>query len=222
MRLVDRTSVRRLGFSWHLQCCLSWIPDGDLFGIDELVLEEKIEPATAKSPEWHHTAERDNLLVEGQYFGKQGKKRPTIALYIATIYQGIPKAYWLSPVITLRLAHVLAHEVGHHLIQERGYVFARGERFNEDEYEEEFANRYSFSVRKRMFSRWYYRFGDWLRRDLADWYWVLGGLDWKDGCYERAAAKWRLAFSLDPNRVEASQWYHAAVGAALRGRPSQG
>ena len=210
MRIVDRTIERRAGLSWHLRRCLSWIPDGDLFGLDELVLEEKIGPATVHSPEWHHRAERDNQIINGQYFAKHGKELPAISLYIGSLYQGIPRIYWLSPLITLQLARTLAHEVGHHLLFERGYVFQKGERFDHSEYHEELAERYSFSVRKRMCGRRYYRFGDWLRRDLADWYWIQGLIEWREDCFERAASKWKMAFSLDPNRSDALQWYYEA------------
>ena len=214
MKIVDRTTERRVGLSWHLQRCLSWIPVGDLFCLDELVLEEKIGPATAHSPEWHHRAERENQIITGQYFGRRANEPATIALYIGSLYRGIPKIYWLSPVVTLQLARTLAHEVGHHLICERGYVFQRGERLDQSEYHEELAERYSFSVRKRMQQWWYYRFGDWLTRDLADWYWVVGSLDWRDGFYDRAAYKWITAFTLDPNRTDALQWYAQAKAKA--------
>ena len=107
---------------------LSWIPEGDLFGIEEIVLEEQLGPATTTSPEWHHKIEGRNLAVGGQYFGPQGDLPASIVLYVVSLYRGIPKVYWLSPVITLQLARILAHEVGHHLIKQRGYVFERGER----------------------------------------------------------------------------------------------
>jgi len=189
---------------------LSWIPEGDLFGIEEIVLEEQLGPATTTSPEWHPKIEGRNLAVGGQYFGPQGDLPATIVLYVASLYRGIPKVYWLSPVITLQLARILAHEVGHHLIKQRGYVFERGERVEAREYEEELANRYSFSVRKRMLRRWYYRVADWLTPDLAGWHYVIGLCEWRDGRYEKAAARWETTFCLDPNRADADYWYYEA------------
>ncbi len=210
MKIVDRTTKRRAGLSWHLRRCLSWIPDGDLFGIEEIVLEERLGPATATSPEWHHKIEGRNLAVGGQYFGRQGDLPASIVLYVASLYRGIPKIYWLSPIIALLLARLLAHEVGHHRIKERGYIFERGERIAPREYEEELANRYSFSVRKRMLRRWYYRAADWLIRDLAGWHYAIGIVEWREGRYEQAAARWETTFCLDPNRADADYWYHEA------------
>ena len=210
MKILDQTTRRWTGLSWHLQRALSWIPDGDLFGIEEIVIKEQLGPATSISPDWHHKIEGRNLAVSGQYFGRYGDEPPTIVLYVASLYRGIPKIYWFSPVITLRLASTLAHEVGHHLIDRRGYIFEREERVKPPDYEEELARRYSFSVRKRMLRRWYYRVADWLTRDLAEWHYVIGIVDFRKGLYENAATRWEITFCLDPNRADADDWYYEA------------
>ena len=132
----------------------------------------------------------------GQYFGPQGDLPATIVLYVPSLYRGIPKVYWLSPVITLQLARILAHEVGHHLIKQRGYVFERGERVEPREYEEELANRYSFSVRKRMLRRWYYRVADWLTPDLAGWHYVIGLVNGATAGMKRRPPVGRQLFAL--------------------------
>lgn len=186
------------------------MPDGDLFGIEEIVLEEQLGPATTNAPQWHHDAERRGVSIDGQYFSRHGHEPATIFLYIGSLYRGIPKFYWLTPVITLQVARILAHEVGHHLIDSRGYVFQKGERVAPHEYEEELANRYSFSVRKRMLQRWYYRAADWLTRDLAGWHYAIGISEWRDGRYEQAASRWQTTVCLDPNRTDADYWYYEA------------
>jgi tetratricopeptide (TPR) repeat protein len=210
MKVVNRTTERRIGLAWHIQCCLRWIDSADMFGIDVLNLEDEIGPATIHSPEWHNRSHKEDLNVNGQYFAKQGQLPATITLYIRTLYCGIPKIYWLSPVITLQVARTLAPEIGHHLIAERGYVFEKNERIDESEYREEMANRYSFSVTKRMQTRWYYRLAAWLTRDLAGSYYQHGILEWQAGRYERAASSWKKAFDLDPNQMEAAYWYQRA------------
>lgn len=210
MNIVDRTTKRRTGVLWHLRRCLSWIPDGDLIGIEEIVLEDRLGPVTVASPDWHHKIEGRNLAVGGQYFGRDGDESPSIVLYMDSAYRGIPKVYWLSPVMTLQLARTLTHEVGHHLIEERGYVFERGENIEGHEYQEELANRYSYSVRKRMLRRWHYRVASWLTQDLAGWHYAIGIADWRKGRYEQAATRWEITFCLDPNREDADFWYHQA------------
>lgn len=210
MKIIDRTSGRRIALSWHIRCCLRWIPATDLFGIDQLTLEDRIGPPTAHSSEWHRQAYREEHDVIGQYFGKQNEVPASITLYIATLYDGVPWMYWLSPMITLNIARTLAHEVGHHLIAKQGYVFDEREKINEPEYAEEMANRYSFSITKRMKKRWYYRFADWLARDLAGWHYIHGIFEWRAGRYDSAAASWKNAYNLDPNHSEAAYWYHRA------------
>ena len=84
------------------------------------------------------------------------------------------------------------------------------------EFEEEIANRYSFSVRKRMLRRWYYRLADWLTRDLADWHYNFAILDWREGKYDEAATRWEITFCLDPNRDDADYWYYQAQRALAK------
>ena len=223
MNIIDRTTRPRVGLAWHLRRCLRWIPDGDLFGVEEIVLEDQLGPATATSPDWHHEIEGRNLAVGGGYFRRQRDTPASIVLYVASLYRGIPKVYWLSPVITLQLARTLAHEVGHHLIDQRGYIFERGERVDPREFEEELAYRYSFNVRKRMLQRWYYRVADWLTRDLAEWHYAIASSEWRDGEYEKAADRWEITFCLDPNRDDADYWYYEAKKAlAKRVKTAQG
>jgi hypothetical protein len=119
------------------------------------------------------------------------------------------------------VARTLAHEVGHHLIAERGYVFAPGEKVEPAEYEEEMANRYSYSVIKRMRERWYYRLATWATKDLAGWHYVQGMLNWRDGKYEQAAQSWYKSFHLNPDREDAIYWYKRAGEAAKTNEESR-
>jgi hypothetical protein len=62
-------------------------PEGALFGIEEIVLEEQVGPATATSPDWHHNIEGRNLAVGGQYFRPQGNAPASIVLYMANWWE---------------------------------------------------------------------------------------------------------------------------------------
>ena len=206
MKIIDRTTKRRLGLLRHVRRCLSWIDPADLHGIDQLVLQEEIGPPTRNSPAWHHKAHEEGNVVYGQYVGKHSRSPATIILYVRSLYFGIPRIYWLSPVITLCIARSLAHEVGHHVIAQRGYIFDKREKTKGD-FGEEMAERYAFSVVKRMRIKRHYRFAQWLTRDLADWHYIWGTLEWKDCRFERAANYWQKAYLLDPNRSDAGYWY---------------
>ena len=55
---------------------------------------------------------------------------PLIGLVSEVLFAGLPGVFKYTPLATLRIAEVLAHEVGHHLIHTRGYVFNPNELHN--------------------------------------------------------------------------------------------
>ena len=199
-----------LGAIWHIKRSLAWIDPADTVGIHSIELRYKLADVNPEAPEWHRHATEQDLSVNGLYFRGQDVSPASITLFVRDLYRGIPKVYWLTPVTTLAVAQTLAHEVGHHVIAERGYVFARGEKLFPREYEEEMAHRYSYSVIKRMRERWYFRLGMWAKKDLAGWHYVKGMLNWRDRKYKRAAENWYRSFHLDPDRQDAIYWYKRA------------
>lgn len=208
IEIRNNCSQLPLGAIWHIRRSLAWLNQSDVAGIGSIRLADSI--AETDSPYWHQRAVAEGLSINGFYNPADQDEPATITLFVRDLYRGIPRAYWLTPAVTMLLASTLAHEVGHHLIAERGYVFAPGERVEPSEYEEEMATRYSFSVIKSMKSRWYYRLGSWITKDLAGWHYVKGMLAWKDNQYERAAESWYRSFCLDPDREDAIYWYKRA------------
>ncbi len=209
MKIINRTTKRRIGLLRHVRRCLSWIDPADLYGIERLVLQEEIGPPTKNSPDWHHKAHEEDHIVSGQYLFQSSGSPATIALYVRSLYLGIPRIFWLSPVITLHIARTLAHEVGHHIIAQRGYIFDRHEK-TKDDFGEEMADRYAFFVAKRMLSRRHYRVAERITHDLAEWHYNIGTIEWRDSRFERAADYWHKAFLLDPNHPDAGYWYWQA------------
>jgi len=189
---------------------LSWINQADLADIAFIKLMDKMPEPSNDSPEWHQRATAEEFSVNGLYLAQQGDTPAHILLFIRDMYRGIPRLYWWTPVPTLRVGRTLAHEVGHHLIAQRGYIFQPGEKVDQDEYEEEMANRYAFSVIKKMSQRWYYRLGQRLAKDLASTYYALGILDWNEKKYKEAAESWYRAWNLDPDHQEAVDLYWRA------------
>lgn len=208
--IVIRNSCTRLPFaaSWHIRGTLSWIDPGDLVGIGSIRLKDSIEEA--EDAMWYQRAISEGLSINGWYRPEDRDESATITLFICDLYRGIPTLYWLTPVIRLRIASTLAHEVGHHLIATRGYVFAPGEKVVPIEYEEEMAHRYSFSVLKKMQKRWYFKLASLGIKDLACWHFTQGTLAWKQGNFKRAAESWYKSFHLDPDRQDAISWYKRA------------
>lgn len=189
---------------------LGWISPLDLDGIAFVRLMNVIEEPGPDSPDWHRRAKAKGVCVNGLYLRRQGKSPAHLVLYINALYRGVPHVYRRTTVQTLNICYTLAHEVAHHLIAKRGYVFQPNEIFPHEENEEEFCNRYAFGVSKKMMKHWYYRVGMWALRDLARWYYVFGCLDWKDKRFKKAAEHFYTAFHLDRNHDEALYWYRRA------------
>jgi hypothetical protein len=215
-----RNSCSRLpvGTRWHVRRCLRWIDPADIVGIAFIELQDRMPQAAAEAPDWHQRATAEDLSVNGLYCREEVNSPANITLFVRDLYRGMPKIYWLTPALTMRVARTLAHEVGHHLIATRGYVFVPGEKVLPFEYEEETANRFSFSVIKRMRGRWYYRLGSWANKTLAGWHSGQAAADWKAGNYERAAESWYRSFHLDPDLHDAVLWYKSAREAASKKR----
>jgi hypothetical protein len=179
-------------------------------GLGFIELRDKLEKADEGAPKWHRDASEHDLSVNGLYFRSQGDSRARIDLFARDLYRGVPKIYWLSPVITLIVAQTLSHEIGHHLIAERGYVFEPGEKVHLSEYEEEMAHRYAHHVVKKMRTRWYYRLAEYVIKDLASSHYIKGMYAWERSDYTRAAACWYRSFHLDPDRNDSIYWYKRA------------
>jgi hypothetical protein len=196
------------GARWHIRGSLSWIDPGDVVGIGSIILKDSIEEVDDAI--WYQRAISEGLSINGWYRPAVQGESATITLFLDDLYRGIPGFYRLTPVIRLSVAATLAHEVGHHLIATRGYVFAPGEKVVPIEYEEEMAHRYSFSVLKRMKRRWYFKLASFGMKDLAGWHYAQGALAWKKGNLKRAAESWYKSFHLDPDRQDAIIWYKRA------------
>jgi len=207
MQIGNSCSKLPFGARLHVRTCLRWINPADLAGVGSIELQDSMPKATKDSPDWHKQATADELSINGLYIHGSGISPARITLFTRDIYRGIPKLYWLTPVTTLSFARTLAHEVGHHLIAERGYVFTVGEKTHLPEYEEEMAHRYSSSVLKRMRQRCYYRLAHRAMRDLALTHYMLGVHEWNAGRYRKAAEDWYKAFHLDSDRQDAIDWY---------------
>lgn len=205
--IINNSSKLPYGAIWHIRRSLSWINPVDLVGIGHIQLLDNIVEPSQDSPEWHKRAVSEEINVNGEYIRQHQTSPAYIILYIRDLYRGISPFYWWTPVTTLNICRTLSHEVGHHLIAQRGYVFQPGEKVTPAEFEEEMANRYSATVLQKMKKNWYYKLGQWAIKDLASKHFILGVLDWKEKKYKEAAERWYRAFHLDPERADALHWY---------------
>jgi hypothetical protein len=199
-----------LGILRHVRRALRWINPADLAGIAYVQLLDKIDSLSKNAPAWHRQVKEENYSVYGMYVRKHVDNPAYIILYVQDIYRCIHPLYQRTPLATLRLGYMLAHEVGHHLQATRGHIFQPGERLDESEYKEELADRYAFSVIKKMKERWSYRLGQWLMKDSARMFYSFGVQEWKKKNFREAAEYFYKSWELDPEGKEASYWYNRA------------
>lgn len=210
VEIKNESAESPLGLIWHVKRALSWIDPADLHGVEFIRLADDVPEASLKYDEVIKQARAKGHSVYGMYYSEHGRNPSHILLVVKDKYRPIPALYRLTPVTTLWIARTLAHEVGHHLIAKRGYIFQPGEKFKHSEIEEEFCDRYAFGILKKMQRRWYYRLGMWGMKDLASTHYMLGILDWKEKKYKAAAERWYNADQLDPDHKEALRWYWRA------------
>ena len=166
-------------------------------------------PQGRNETEWarHVRARGHTGYVNGWYAPAQEGAPASIMLYARPIYRSIPSFLWWTTIPTLRINRTLAHEVAHHLIATRGYVFESGEDVAD---EEALANRFSVKVLETTAAKWSYTLGRWCIRDLAEWYYTFAMTDWRKNDFKAAARRFYSAWDLCPDNEEAAYWYWQA------------
>jgi hypothetical protein len=195
------------GFLWQLERSLRWINQDDLRGLDFVTFEDEWPELVGPAPEWVVRTGAETRNVRGWYVPPNEQRQPYIMLYTRSIYRGVPALLWWSTVPVLRITHTLAHEVAHHLVATRGYVFTPAEKHDD---EEQLAERYALNVLDRMTRNWSYRLGQKCLKELAFWHYAFGAADWNHRKYSSAADQFYTAWDLDRSHTEAAYWYQRA------------
>ena len=146
-------------------------------------------------------------------------------LYAHDVYDGIPKLLMASPVATLKLGRTLAHEIGHHVIATRGYIYQPWEKYKpwngvRNPYEEEMAEAYASDAMQKMIRHWPYKLGKLMARFLSNFLYQAGLQDYWDGHYQSAASLQDRAFSLNRENEDAGQCYRHAMEKLKHETPS--
>lgn len=196
---------------WHVRQSLRWIYPADLPGLSCIRLIDKTPTDVILRLKGCRSANKTSTAL-GFYMPRYKERQPYIALNVPKIIRGVPRMFLWTTIPTLLFARVLAHEVGHHLIAQRGYAAHPTERPRQrhNEYEEEMVERYAFEVVKKMNERAHYKLGRWLGERLANLYYETGVVDWHKENFKLASAWFLKAYSLNPELEDAWVFYWQA------------
>ena len=147
--------------------------------------------------------------INGFYYFKTEEEPPFILLFINSIYRSLRLFPFIHYTVipSLCISRTLAHEIGHHLIAIRGYVFNQGEDTSDQEV---LANQYARNHLEKMRSRFRYRFGFWLMKQLAELHYSAGVVYSTKQKYCEAADCLYKAWDLNPKLENVAEWYHLA------------
>jgi hypothetical protein len=218
---VESTKFNRLT-KWHVRRVLKWFSQRDLEGLGSI----RVIDDPPDDPEY--TKVRPFLrgfLYNGHYSRKSMTEPAQVVLYARDVYCGIPKLLMSTPMATLKLAFTLAHEVGHHVIATRGYVYQPWEKYKPraelyDPYKEKMADAYALEVIERMLKHWPYKFGRLMARMLSALLFEAGILNYRYGKYQSAAALGFQAAALNRENADADQCYRHAMEKLRTQNPS--
>jgi hypothetical protein len=221
MRIIADTNRYPCLTEWHVRRALKWIDDTHLAGLDciSLVDEDPQERGGRAQPPYLR-----GFTFNGRYV-KQGNSA-RIYIYTHDIYLCIPTKLSATPVATLRVARILAHEVGHHLVETKGHIYSPREKYKPygkyDEYKEEMCDKYAAEVLAKLASNWYYKLGRFLSRRLSDYFHARGEVMWDKQRYDGAARNWFCAYMIENTNREAANLYHKAIKMLLSAGTHEG
>jgi hypothetical protein len=209
---LETSRFRRITKS-HVLRVLKWIDHDDLKDLHAITVidERSDDPGYAQRPKY-----LSGLLYNGHYEFKTKDRDARVVLYANDIYFGIPYVMMYTPAAILKLARTLAHEIGHHVVATRGYIYEPWEKYKpwsgvNDPYEEKMVEAYADDVIERMSLQWPYKFGKFLTRKFANLLYRAGLQKYWDGDYQKAARLGFSAYHLDPTNLDANQCYRYAM-----------
>jgi|SRR5688572_6034961 len=213
MLVEVETSRFRATTKWHVRRVLKWINEEDLNDLHAIrVIDERPnDPEYAMRPRY-----LSGFLYNGHYEFKTKGREARVVVYANDIYFGIPHLMVYTPVATMKLAHTLAHEIGHHVVARRGYVYKPWENYKSwtgkaDPYEEKMVEAYASDVMEKLLRRWPYKFGKFLTRKFANLLHDAALQKYWDGDYVRSARLGFRAYHLDSSNLDANQCYRHAM-----------
>lgn len=211
VKLVNEDINSPWGIEWQVRRSLRWFDPSLLQELGSIQIESGMpeKPRRLNETDWARDVRALGYTshVNGWYALAREGTPAAIMLYARPIYRAVPWMLWWTTVPALRILSTLAHEVAHHLVATRGYVFKQGEDVAD---EEALATRFSKKMVEATAVRWSYRLGLWCIKDLSNWYYTFAMTDWEKKDFCAAARRFYSAWDLCPDNDEAAYWYWEA------------
>jgi len=188
-----RQAVRLIDCSWF-----SGLAEIALLG-DEVLLEM----GTAK--EYVNCTEKD-FSMSGFYFFETDHKLPWIGIYLREVYKGVPFPFSLTPVITILIGRVLAHEVVHHRLRQSQRVILDSTR--EEVLAEAFARRFEIKICRN----WWFRIWRSTIETISKWHFISGSAHYRSKDFQKAEQSFYNAWLLDNGNIDAATWFWQVRG----------
>ena len=229
MRIQVDTTYQAQLTARHVRKVLAWINPKHLEGLECVRLLDSApdDPESEAQPPYLRGFLYNGIYNEPSRNGKN--EAANIFLYTRDLYYGIPKVLRWSPLAKAKIGFILAHEIGHHLIASRGYIFSPDEAYPPARYgwgsldelrnrkDEMAADKYANQVVRRHFS---YLFGR-LLADLLSVFLCEGGFrDYKKKRFRTAADRLFRSYILNKENEDAGQYYLRAKQALITHKPS--
>lgn len=198
----------------HVERVLSWLPKRDLEGLEVVRVIEDCpdeELNADKVPAYMR-----GFRYNGMYVPRRKNGPAQILLYANDVYFGIPKVFLKSRMATLKIARTLTHEVGHHVIATRGYIYDPSEKYRpwngiRNPAEEDMVDRYASDVLERMKRQLSYKVAELQTQTVSHLLYKAGLQDYFAENYKASASRQARAHSLNPKNEEAGQCFRHAI-----------
>jgi len=205
MEIINNCSKTPLGLKLILRRSLRYIGLDEFEGISKIVLEESNSSYLQSIPENITELISQKYRVLGFYCPKTETDFPYIMLFVNEIYKGIPFPLTVTPILLIRITNVLAHELAHHLISEKG--ISSDETIETDEAEEVEAKKYAENLVKKFRRKFLYNFWNWCLVELSNWHVAIAQADFRSNRLETAGDHFYTAWQLNPQNSYAGEWY---------------
>ena len=202
IRIVNGCSRRCASLEFYVKQSIKLIGIDRFSGISEITLKDDPHAAfrdDALPNNLRHPL-TDGFRAAAYYYYKTKNDPARIEVYAKEVYRGIPFPLYVTPILQLRIARTLAHELAHHLLTRKRKAYP-------DAKEEKISNRYASRVIRNMTGAGWLRIWQVLSNELSEWHLSFALADAKLGEIETAENGFYTAWQFNPDSTGAAEGF---------------